>query len=168
MRISRALPAVALTVATLTTTAFAAEKAQDFVDKAAVGGMFEVESSELALRTSKDPDVKKFADMMISDHGKANMELETVAKEQGLTVPAKLDEEHAAKLKQLRQVGARLDAPYIQAQLEGHQATVKMFEDYASNGDNDALQQFAVATLPTLRTHLDSIDRLGDRVGAIK
>lgn len=168
MRISRALPAAAMAIAMFTLTALAADKAQTFVDKAAVGGMFEVESSELALRTSKDPDVKKFADMMVSDHGKANRELEALAKEQGLTVPAKLDAEHAAKLERLQQAGAQFDAPYIEAQLEGHQATVKMFEDYASEGDNDALQRFAVATLPTLRMHLDSIEALGDRVGAIK
>jgi putative membrane protein len=165
MRIT--LPALATAIAVFTAPALAADKAQTFVDKAAVGGMFEVESSQLAIKMSKDADVKKFADMMVSDHGAANAELEALAKEQGLTVPDKLDKEHAAKLKSLQQAGAGLDAPYVKAQLEGHEQTVKMFEQYADSGDNEALQNFAVKTLPTLRTHLDTIEQMGDRVGAI-
>jgi putative membrane protein len=165
MRIT--LPALATAIAVFTAPALAADKAQTFVYKATIGGMFEVKSSQLALKMSKDPDVKKFADMMVSDHGAANAELEAIAKEQGLKVPGSLDKEHAVELKSLRQAGASLDAPYVKAQLEGHAETVKMFEQYAESGDNEALQNFAVKTLPTLRTHLDTIEQMGDRVGAI-
>jgi putative membrane protein len=168
MKMTPFLPAVAIVVAMVASPVLAAEKAQSFVDKATVGGMFEVESSELALKTSKDPDVKKFADMMVADHGQANAELEMIAKEEGLTVPSKLDEKHSAMLKSLQEAGANFDAPYIKTQLEGHQETVKMFEQYANDGDNDALQNFAVKTLPTLRTHLETIEEMGNRVGATK
>ena len=168
MRISRYLPALAIVLAAATAPALATDDAQTFVNKAAVGGMFEVESSELALKMSRDADVRKFADTMISDHGKANSELETLAREEGLTAPAKLDGEHAAMLKSLRESGRLFDAPYIKAQLDGHQKTVEMFEQYAESGENKALQNFAVETLPTLRMHLESVEQMGDRVGAIK
>jgi putative membrane protein len=169
MRMSTILSAAtAVAIAALTLPALAAEEAQSFVDKAALGGRFEVESGQLAIKTSKDPDVKKFADMMISEHGKANAELEALAREQGLTVPTRLDDEHAARLQELQQAGAQFDMPYLKAQLDGLQQAVRMFEDYAGNGDNDALQNFAVTTLPTLKMHLDMIEQLGDRVGAIK
>jgi putative membrane protein len=168
MRTTLFLPALALAAAALVSPAPAAEKAQSFVDKAAVGGTFEVESSELAIKMSKDPDVKKFADMMISDHGKANAELEALARQQGWKVPAKLDSKHAALLKQLEKAGSNFDAPYIKAQLEGHQQTVKMFQEYADKGDNDALQNFAVKTLPTLRMHLETIEGMSNKVGATK
>lgn len=168
MRMTPLIPAIALAATAFAQPVLSAENAQSFVDKAAVGGMFEVESSQLALKTSKDPDVKKFADTMVSDHGKANAELEALAKEQRLTVPAKLDKKHEAMLKSLQQAGSGFDAPYIKAQLEGHVTTVKMFERYAENGDNEALQTFAVKTLPTLRMHLDMIEQIGDRVGATK
>lgn len=167
MHISRLLSAVVITGA-VAIPAFAAEKAQEFVDKAAIAGTFEVESSELALKMSKDADVKKFADTMVSDHGQANTELETLAQEQGLTVPAKLDAKHAALIKDLEKAGGQFDAPYVKAQLDGHAEAVKMFQQYADNGDNKALQTFAVKTLPTLKMHLDMIERLSDRVGATK
>jgi putative membrane protein len=168
MRTSSLLSAAAIAAAVAVSTAFAADKAQDFVDKAAIGGTFEVESSQLAIKMSKDPDVKKFADMMIADHGKANAELEALVKEQGLTMPAKLDEKHAALIEELRKAGAQFDAPYVKAQLDGHAETVKMFQQYADNSDNKALQTFAVKTLPTLKMHLDMVEQLGDRVGATK
>jgi len=162
------LSALALVVGAFAVPASAADKAQSFVNKAAVGGMFEVQSSQLALKMSKDPDVKKFADMMITDHGKANAELEAIAKQENLKVPAKLDKKHQALLDELNKAGANFDAPYIKAQLDGHQETVKMFEQYADKGDNKAVQSFAVKTLPTLRTHLETIQQMSNRVGATK
>ncbi|MDW6023589.1 DUF4142 domain-containing protein [Mesorhizobium sp. BAC0120] len=66
-----------------------------FVNKAAIGGMFEVQSSELALKKSKDADVRQFAEMMVTDHTKANNTLKSVAKQEHLKLPTELDHEHA-------------------------------------------------------------------------
>lgn len=59
-----------------------------------------------------------------------------------------------------------MDPPYVKAQLEGHQITVAMFENYAASGDNAALQNFAKETLPTLKTHLDKIQAISTKIGA--
>ena len=66
----------------------AAETAQDFVTKAAIGGMFEVQSSKVAQDKLQDQGLKDFAQKMISDHGAANAKLESIAGEQKLKVPA--------------------------------------------------------------------------------
>jgi len=144
---------------------FAAEKAQTFVDKAAAGGLFEVQSSELALDMSKSPEVQSFAKMMIEDHGKANAALKALATKEGLKVPATLDQKHAAKIKTLKNAGSQFDPPYVKAQLEGHQDTIKLFEGYAKDGDNTALQAFANETLPTLKTHLEKIEAISGKLG---
>src|SRR4051812_37610376 len=65
MKISQYLPALAIAATLWMSPALAEDSAQTFVDKAAVGGMFEVESSRIALKTSDNADVKQFADMMI-------------------------------------------------------------------------------------------------------
>ena len=72
----------------------AAETAQDFVTKAAIGGMFEVQSSKVAQDKLQDQGLKDFAQKMISDHGAANAKLESIAGEQKLKVPAELDAAH--------------------------------------------------------------------------
>ncbi|RUZ89342.1 DUF4142 domain-containing protein, partial [Mesorhizobium sp. M7A.F.Ca.US.003.02.2.1] len=72
----------------LAVPAFAADSAQAFVDKAAIGGKFEVDSSQIALGKVQDQSIKDFAQMMIRDHGAANVKLATVAGEQKLKVPS--------------------------------------------------------------------------------
>jgi putative membrane protein len=49
--------------------------ASDFVKQAAIGGMFEVQSSQLAEQKSKNNEIKKFAQHMTQDHKKADQKL---------------------------------------------------------------------------------------------
>ena len=86
MNISQYLPALAVAATLWMSPALAEDSAQTFVDKATVGGIFEVELSQLALKMSDDADVKHFADMMVNDHGKANAELKSLAEQEGLTL----------------------------------------------------------------------------------
>ena len=81
--------------------AFSAESAQDFVNKAAVGGMFEVELSKLAVEDG-GKEVQGFAQKMITDHGAANSKLQAIAGEQKLSIPAELDAKHKADLDALK------------------------------------------------------------------
>ena len=48
---------------------------QDFVTKAAQGGLAEVELGTIAEDRASAADVKKFGQQMVDDHGKANDEL---------------------------------------------------------------------------------------------
>jgi putative membrane protein len=61
--------------------------AQQFVTDAAVGGMKEIRLSEVALDKTQDPEVKKFAALMVKDHAKANAKLEKIAQSGGLVCP---------------------------------------------------------------------------------
>ena len=67
-------------------SAFAATS-NSFVDNAAAGGIAEIETSRLALEKSQSADIKAFANMMITDHGKANDELASIAKANDIEVP---------------------------------------------------------------------------------
>lgn len=143
-------------VALLSSTALAAMSAQEFVQKAAVGGMFEVKSSEAALAAGAAEPVAGFATMMVSDHGKANEELKTIAGQKSIPVPADLDEKHAAMLAEI--TGATGDAmvsAYGKNQLAAHQEAVTLFQTYSTEGEDADLKAFATRTLPTLQGHLD-------------
>src|SRR5215204_6234316 len=59
----------------------------NFWSKAAQGGMAEVELAKLALQKSTNADVKKFAQMMVTDHTKANDELKALAAKKNVTLP---------------------------------------------------------------------------------
>src|SRR6202051_4845966 len=62
-----------------------------FVLKAAQGGMTEVQLGQLAVDKGTLQDVKDFGSKMVTDHGKANDELKSIASSKNITVPDKLD-----------------------------------------------------------------------------
>jgi putative membrane protein len=127
---------------------------QQFVRAAAEGGMFEVESSQIALQKSQNADVKTFAQRMIDDHGKANDQLKNLAGQNQLRVPASLDKRDAAKIAALQKAsGASFDTAYLRDQRVAHHLAIRLFQGYAENGDQPAVKDWAKSTLPTLEEH---------------
>jgi putative membrane protein len=135
---------------------------QDFVKKAAIGGMFEVQSSEIAQDKAQSAEVKEFAEQMITDHGKANKELESAAQDLGATVPEELDAKHQQALQKLESAseGAEFDRAYIQAQRNAHKEAVNLFSSYSKSGGDAQLTSWAQKTLPTLQEHARHIQGL--------
>ena len=139
-----------------------AQKTQDFVTKAAIGNMFEVQESQLALTTSKSKAVLAFAKMMVADHTKAGKAFDVaLAKTSGVTAPSALDDDHQKKLDDLKtKTGKDFDDAYIADQKDAHDDAVGAFDDYAKNGKDPALTAFATDTLPTLKLHQDKVKDL--------
>jgi putative membrane protein len=154
------------TAISMAVPAFAADSAQDFVDKAAVGGMFEVQTSKIAQDKAHDQSVKDFAAMMIHDHEGANAKLETIAGEQKLKVPTDLDAAHQSDLEKLQNSTDGVDQPYVEMQRDAHTDAVKLFESYAKDGDNAPLKAFAEETVPTLKMHQDKIEKIATAMKA--
>lgn len=133
--------------------------ASEFVKQAAMSDMFEIQSSQAVMNKTQDQKVRDFAQHMVRDHTAADNKLKAAAK--GQNVPTSLDQEHTDKLKQLQQAnGGDVTATYVNMQVAGHRQAVQMFENYAQNGDDAALKQYAQQTLPTLREHLQEITQL--------
>src|SRR5436190_10631309 len=74
------------------------EKDTDFAVAVADGGMLEVELGKLAQQKATSPEVKKFAQMMVDDHTKANEELMALAGTKNISLPASLSEKSQKKL----------------------------------------------------------------------
>ena len=134
----------------------------DFVRDAAIGGMFEIQSSELA-KTRAGGALAAFAGTMIEDHNKASDELKTLirngsAKE---TLPSALDDAHQKKLDELKALsGAEFARTYVDDQVSAHKDAVSLFERYAKGGDNASLKAWASKALPTLKHHLGMAEAL--------
>src|SRR4051812_9428759 len=59
---------------------------REFVDKAALGNLLEVNLGQVALQRAESPDVKRFAQRMIDDHTAANTKLTNIARGKGVTL----------------------------------------------------------------------------------
>jgi len=153
----------AVTLALALTLGAATAKAQvvtgsadaDFVLKASAGGMAEVNLGRVAAKSASDEAVRKFAQKMVDDHGKANKELLALANKKRLKVAAAMDAEHQGEFdKLLKLSGAALDRAYMAGQVKDHEDTVALFEKQAKEGRDEDLKKWAKDTLPHLREHL--------------
>jgi putative membrane protein len=135
---------------------------REFVEKAAIGGRFEVESSELALSKGVSGSLRDFADMMVADHGKANAELTQLAKTKAIQPPAKLDAKHQQDLDKLSALsGEEFERTYRDMQTRAHEEAIQLFEKAAAECKDADLRAFAQRTLPTLRKHREHITKAG-------
>jgi putative membrane protein len=129
---------------------------QEYVQMAAMGDMFEVESSKLALERSPSMEVKNIAQEMITAHTMTSDELKARLTRAGLMVetPAMLDSEHQQKVDQLRRASNQeFDAQYLSAQKEAHDEALMLHRDYAMDGKVQELKAFASETAPKIEMH---------------
>jgi putative membrane protein len=134
-----------------------------FAAKAAVGGMAEVAVGKMAAAKGTDSKVKDFGNMMVTDHGKANAELMSIAKTKNISLPAGLDAEHQAKSDSLSKLsGAAFDKGYVEVMIEGHKKTLALMQSEAANGKDADLKAFAAKTAPVVQMHLDHIQKIHD------
>lgn len=133
----------------------------DFANKAASGGLGEIQAAQVAKQKSSSPQVKTFADRMISDHTQANNELQQIAQQENLTLPTQPDSHDKASVHVMSGLtGPAFDHSYVQAEVRDHQQVVALFQQEAISGRDPALKQYAQKTLPTLRQHLQMAQAL--------
>jgi putative membrane protein len=132
---------------------------KSFFDKAAEGGIAEVNDATLATQSATDPKVKEFAAMMIKDHTAANNKLSALAATKNLTLPTSasvMEMASHAKLKVLS--GEAFDKSYIKGQVAAHKDTVKLLRKEIASGEDADAKAFAKSILPTVEGHLKSIN----------
>ena len=128
---------------------------ENFVAKAARGGMAEVEFGKLAAERAESPDVKRFGQKMVDDHSKANDELKSIAEKKSFTVPAAMDAKDKAEYNRLSKLrGAAFDRAYMKHMVNDHRTDVSEFQYEARAGVDPDVRSFASKTLPTLQDHL--------------
>jgi putative membrane protein len=139
-----------------------AYKADEFIEKAGSGGMFEVQSSELALQKATDAKIKEFARRMVVDHKVSNDKLKSTLQSAQLPPPAGLDKKHKEMMDELQAAGPgrEFDRAYLEAQVKAHKEAVELFWTYAREGDHPELRTFAQQALPTLEDHFKHVQNL--------
>jgi putative membrane protein len=129
---------------------------QEFMNFAAVSGLFEIQSSQLATQRATTPDVVDFANHMLTDHSTQDQELKALAAQKNIALPATLTQDKQTIVNRLNGLsGTAFEKDYMNAQVQSHEETVANFEK-ASNEAKDAdIKAFAAKYLPALRMHLE-------------
>ncbi|MDB5018382.1 MAG: hypothetical protein JWQ84_3214 [Mucilaginibacter sp.] len=134
-----------------------------FAVEAANGGMAEVELGTLAQQKASNQKVKDFGAMMVTDHTKANNEMIALAKTKNITLPTAISsDEQKTKDDLSKKSAGDFDKAYVSNMIDDHKKDIKAFEDASKNCKDPDLKAFAVKTLPTLKMHLDAIQKIHD------
>ncbi len=139
----------------------AAHADSSFLKNAAEAGAAEINASKLALQKGSSAEVKAFAQKMVDDHTKADMELQSLAASKGVKLPtdASMVQKGKAKLLEQRD-GTGFDHAYAENQVSAHKDTVKLFEKAAKDARDADVKAWAAKTLPTLQHHLQEAQAL--------
>lgn len=125
------------------------------MNKAAQGGMAEVELGKLAQQKAFSQAVKDFGSQMEKDHTKANDELKQLAAKENVTLPTDLAaKDQALKSRLEKMSGAQFDKAYMDHMVRDHKVNVQEFKREANSGKDPEIKKWASDTLPTLEHHL--------------
>ena len=117
---------------------------KDFVKDIATANIAEVELGRMAQDRAVNPDVKKFAQMMVDDHTKANESLTTLASQRNIPVPSAMDDKHNDLREKLAaKTGPDFDRDYIDAMVDGHK---DVLDKIGSRVDKDTLDKWKAQT----------------------
>ncbi len=129
----------------------------NFAMKAAMGGMEEVQLGQLAQQNAMSQRVKDFGAMMVKDHTAAGDKLKSIVSPKGIMLPDSLSGGMKRDYDKLsKKKGNDFDKSYMSMMLDDHKTDIKDFQKAGANCKDPDLKSFALNTLPTLQTHLDS------------
>ncbi len=138
-----------------------------FMDKAAQGGMAEVELGHLAEQNGSSQQVKDFGKRMVTDHSKANDQLKQLASQENVTLPTSLDAKDQATKDRLSKLqGAAFDKAYMKDMVMDHKKDVADFKHESMDAKNPQLKNWASETLPTLESHLQEAEKIAPTTGS--
>lgn len=134
---------------------------QMFVNQVAIGNKAEIMAGQLAATKGSSAGVRAFGQMMVTEHGQAQTDLQNVATNIGITLPDTVDAEHQALMVRLSSLsGYSFDTAYINSQVKDHQKTISIFQMEISSGNNTSVRNYANQYLPHIQMHLQKADSL--------
>jgi len=163
---------------------------RDFVNHMLMDGTAEVELGKLAATHAASPDVKRFGQMMVSDHTKAGDDLKKIASTWNVVPNPTLDDKHQDLMNKLSKLkGKDFDREYISAMVDDHQdavgdlksrvdseaglkdrlanrdsANANVVPEKSDNAPKADLNAWSANALPVVQHHLDEAKRIKDHL----
>ncbi|MDE1156419.1 MAG: DUF4142 domain-containing protein [Acidobacteriaceae bacterium] len=125
-----------------------------FVATAAQAGVDEIQLSELAETKTSNPEVKKFAQTMVTQHMELAEQIKPFALEWNVPVPMDMDSEHKAEYEKLNALsGEAFDKEYIDAMVQDHTKALELFTAEVSSAQDERLRQTVLKGKTVVDSH---------------
>jgi putative membrane protein len=120
------------------------------VDQLHAANVLEVAAAKLAVKHAESRDVRRYGEHLVKDHTKADRELVTVAKRNGVKLAA-VDNARIDDLKGRR--GTDFDRAFLDMMIRDHQATIDTVRTAQNQAQNPDIKALLSKTLPALEKH---------------
>jgi putative membrane protein len=128
---------------------------ETFIKKAATSDQAEITLSQLAVKRASSPEVKQFAQTMVTDHTKSTSLLKPIAATHGVSLPESSGPQTDEKVKRLeKQSGIAFDKTYIEIMVADHEEVLHAFETEAGKAADPKLKDFITTVQPIVANHL--------------
>lgn len=139
-----------------------------FIRDLSMGNMTEIQSSQMALQATNNPQVRQMAQNMITDHQAAASSVESIAGAKGARVPTQLDSAHKDMVEALRgKSGDDFDKAYVKLQAKAHEEAINVDQAEADNGTDPDLKATANQLLPVLKKHMTMVHELDAKMSGM-
>lgn len=103
---------------------------------------------------------------MVTDHGKANDELESIITKKGMKLPAKMADKHKKVVDKLANLsGPDFDKKYAGEMVKDHTMDVNKFKKMSGKLKDPELKGWVDKTLPVLEQHLQHAKDMAKKLG---
>ena len=141
--------------------------AQDkkFLIDASEGGLFEMTASKVALKKSKNADIRAFAQQMLDDHSKLANDLMPFDQTMMVTPAMKLKPAHAQEVSRLNSMGGeKFNTEYVKAMDAAHHKDRGEFRNERDTTTNADLKATVANGYEVIKDHTDKIDAIATKM----
>jgi putative membrane protein len=166
-RIAAMMAVAGLTMGTCATGFTQGTKSADksFIKDSSEGSLAEINFAKLALAKSKDPNVRKFAEKMITDHTKLIESMKPFAAKYDVKASGAPLMDHA-KYEELKlKSGTDFDRAYVEAMVKDHNDDLKKFIDEENSTSDPELKAAVAKGEKVILEHTEMIDNIAHMGG---
>jgi putative membrane protein len=137
---------------------------QDFLDKAAQGGMTEVAAGMIAMTRATTPDVREFAETLVRERRLTHQLLKALAASHDVVLPTAPSPEQRETLRELQmKSGAEFEQAYVAAQIAAQEESVALLKAEIERDRDIETKAFAKEMLPTVEAQLKKAYQLAGK-----
>ena len=123
----------------------------------------EIEIGKLGLAKSSNPEVKKFAQALVTDHTKALEELNALANKKTISIPTTITEEGREEYNKLdKYTSAEFDKKFIDLTTDDHEKAVDKMTEIAQKATDADIKTWSSRQITVMLEHHEIVKKLGE------
>ena len=146
---------------------FGGKKQKDaaFVYQVVEANYGEIKLAELGSQKSRNPEVKKIAEMLLTDHSASLNDLKTVAQAKAISVPVEETDASRRTLENMaEETDDEFDLNWCKEMADLHEKNIEKFEDQLNDSEDPELKAYIEKTLPVLKKHHEHLKACKDKL----